>query len=232
MMDTEAMSPLWRAITPVSSCSTPGPDRATTTIPTGSLIVSRSFQFVLPQQIIPVSLCLEQQFADLADGAMAAFARSDVLNPLFHLRSRVGGRDCKAHPIHDDDIRQVVTHISYLRSGNPRALQYLLDDRDLFDVPLVNVRKIALFGAFFSSGRDAAADQTRYETLPGEPLQGDPVLSIEAFGFDDGAGRTWNAEHPRIGQHPVHVHEKHADVGRQLVHRHALHGNPGPQRDR
>lgn len=137
-----------------------------------------------------------------------------------HFGPGIGDGYRKTHTVHHHDVGQVVTHIRYFVRLYLRIDHDLFEDRDFFDVPLVDVIHTQLARAFGGGKRVAPADDAGANTLPLEPLEGDAVLRVEAFGLDHPAIRIGEMVDVAAGQNAIHVHEQQLDfpgAGAQIL---------------
>src|ERR1700736_5748129 len=90
-ISTDVMLPPWRAITPVSSCSTPSPERATISTPIFSGMLTGN-RLVLPKQLVPVALRFQEHLDHLAHRSLAPWPGGYHLRAALHLVARIRGR--------------------------------------------------------------------------------------------------------------------------------------------
>src|ERR1700736_3908460 len=106
-ISTDVMLPPWRAITPVSSCSTPSPERATISTPIFSGMLTCN-SLVLPKQLVPVALRFEEHLDHLAHRSVAPCPGDNHLHATRDLVARIRGRDSKPHAVHHHNVGKVV----------------------------------------------------------------------------------------------------------------------------
>src|ERR1039458_5908901 len=68
-------------------------------------------RLVLPQNLVPIPLRLQDQLDHLAHRPAAARRHRNVMRLRLHLRARVGGSDGQPHAVHYHHIRQIVADI-------------------------------------------------------------------------------------------------------------------------
>src|SRR5260370_11624262 len=102
-ISTDVMLPPWRAMTPVNSCSTPSPERATISTPIFSGMLTGN-RFVLPKQLVPMTLRLQEHLDHFAHGALTAWLRGHHLRAPLHLFARIRSSDGQPNAVHHHDV--------------------------------------------------------------------------------------------------------------------------------
>src|SRR5437868_1029587 len=120
MISTDDMSPPWRAMTPVSSCSTPGPERATISMPIlPNMLTGNSL--VLPKQLVPVALRFQKHLDHFTDRAVAARLGRHHFGALLHFFAGIRGRDGQSDTVHDHNVGKVIADVGDVFSVDARV---------------------------------------------------------------------------------------------------------------
>src|SRR5205085_9111378 len=102
---------------------------------------------VLFHQLVPASLRLQYQLADLADSAEAAGESCDVVCGGARVAARVGDCYGEHSAAHERDVNNVVADEGDFRRPNTRLREKLLERRELVACALPDVRDAEVCGA-------------------------------------------------------------------------------------
>jgi len=161
---------------------------------------------VFLQNRFPASLRRHQEFDHFADRAFAATRVGDVVRGGFDFVAGIGGRKGQARAAKEREIRQIIACVGDLAWTKTALRDDFLEDRDFFNVALIDVGHADLFGSLGCGGGITAADHAGLDIVPGEPLQSDAILGMEAFGFGDLARAERDVEDLAVGEDAVDIH--------------------------
>src|SRR5258706_4128800 len=205
IIPTFRMLPCLPAITPVIWCRMPGPIPATTSSPT---LCANLFDLVFAENLGPLALRAQNHLADLADSPGAAWNRGHVVRRALHFLARIRRSDRQTDAAHNDNVGQIVADVGGVFRGDAALRQNFLQDRDLFDMSLIDICHFHLSRALFPGRRNAPADHPGRDLVPVQPLQRDAVLRIEALGLHHLSLGTRDIIKTAVGEHSVDVHQQ------------------------
>jgi tRNA(Ile)-lysidine synthase len=161
---------------------------------------------------LPAALGGQDELADFTDSGFASGRLRDVVCHLLRLVPRVGDRHSQADPAHQDGVRQIVPHVADLAGVDTLFSQNLFQNGDLFDMALVDVGHLHLGGPLDGGRGDAAADDSGFQTLPGQPAEPHAILRGESFRFHHLPVDAGNVVELAVGKDAIDVHQQQLDA--------------------
>src|SRR4051812_26130046 len=104
---------------------------------------------VLAQNFIPLTLRPENHLDGFAHRSVSATGAERIDGCALYLLARVRRGNAESNAPHDHDVGQVVSDVRNVAGINPAVFKDLLKDRDLLDVPLIDVSHPALTRPLF-----------------------------------------------------------------------------------
>jgi hypothetical protein len=133
--------------------------------------------------LLPLTLNLEQKFANLSHCSLAAFAHGAKVTIGSNVRSAVRNCHCQSHPSENGYIYQIITHVGYTLVIKPPLLQNLLVVSQLVLALLHHKSNPEITCALINHLRSPACEQGHLYPSPLEQTNAMAVADIKNLTF-------------------------------------------------
>jgi len=167
--------------------------------------------------LFPDAFGFEDELYELAGGAFAADRLGDVMGGAFYFVGGVADGHGEADPLHNHQVRQVVSEKGNLGLVDAGSSQNVFVGGDFVALFLVHIRNVEFLATAAKRGAAAAGNHAGVETGGDGQGQALAVMGVEVLDFERAAVRLREQRNASVGERAIHVHQEDFDAACALL---------------